>query len=401
MAIKCEENVESISVITPYAAQTRLVRALALDYRKTHETSLRCATVHQFQGSESDVVIFDAVESYPGLKPGWLMGKESGSIKRLINVAVTRARGKLVAVTNKRFWNENYQAGSTHTFYRLVQYLSQKGNVVQHVDDRSLEKLIMELSVKGGPQYYLDQAYTDELLRDITNAKNRIVVSLPSGKLDESVERHLYDQLADAKKSGVSVLVKCNDYASLPAHWKSIAWGTQNAIFPVILIDDKITWYGAPHADWKFSLKNNLLLGSSCKIACRIRGEYTAEIIRSLSELDYRETLAGKTALVEKEGTTPDDEKKGGGLAEYASHLRKCTGCGKYMIMTKGRSGKTILWCNVCRKTELLSKEDVNQYIYKNGVKCPEHKCAIEARVGQYGLYIRCDRGHSLKLENI
>lgn len=119
-AVKTEPNVQNVSIITPYAAQTRLIWALELDYQQHGDTEIRCATVHQFQGSESDVIFFDAVESYLAKKPGWLMGKDFNSIQRLINVAVTRAKGKLITVANSRFWNNNY-TGTQHTFYKLVQ----------------------------------------------------------------------------------------------------------------------------------------------------------------------------------------------------------------------------------------------------------------------------------------
>lgn len=139
VALKTELNVETVSIITPYAAQTRLIRALILDYRKNNKTEIRCATVHQFQGSESDVVFFDAVESYPSKKPGWLMGKDFNSILRLINVAVTRARGKFVTLANYKFWESNYK-NSFHAFYCLLKYLQERGNVIQHKDDASLDK---------------------------------------------------------------------------------------------------------------------------------------------------------------------------------------------------------------------------------------------------------------------
>ena len=399
IALKSEGNVDTIGIITPYAAQTRLVRALCLDYKKNHETSIRCSTVHQFQGSESDVIIFDAVESYPGKKPGWLMSKDFNSIKRLINVAVTRARGKLVVVANRRFWDSNYSSNPNHIFFRLVNYLVKEGNTVQHVKDKSLELMVSELSVKGGPYYYLDNSYLADFIKDIKLAKGKIVVSLPSGKLEPSVEKKVYNELLMKKKDGITVLVKCNDYQSLPDDWKKIARETNNAVFPLVLIDDKIVWYGTPFADWKFALKDSFLL-SPCKIACRIRGEHTGEIINSLSDLEYIETDAGKSPLTERYGYK-DSRKKGSGLAEYASHLRKCSGCGNYMKMSKGKSGKTILWCKDCKKTDLLSPEEINSYIYKYDVKCPEHKCDIEARIGQYGLYIKCDCGHYIKPENI
>ena len=401
IALKSEGNVDTIGIITPYAAQTRLVRALCLDYKKNHDTSIRCSTVHQFQGSESDVIIFDAVESYPGKKPGWLMSKDFNSIKRLINVAVTRARGKLVVVANRRFWDTNYSSNPNHTFYRLINYLVKEGNTVQHVKDKTLELLVRDLSVIGGPNYYIDNSYLDIFIKDIDSAKGKIVVSLPSGNLDSSVEKKIYDELLKKKKNEIIVLVKCNDYKNLPNNWKKIAWGTNNAVFPLVLIDDKIVWYGTPFADWQFVFKNSALR-TPCKIACRVWGKHTADIIKSLSDLEYRETDAGKSPLTERDGGVDiDGDKKGGGLAEYASHLRKCPGCGNYMKMSKGRTGKTILWCKACRKTELLSPEEINSYIYQNGVKCPEHNCDIEARIGQYGLYIKCDCGHTLKPENI
>lgn len=174
----------------------------------------------------------------------------------------------------------------------------------------------------------------------------------------------------------------------------------KDAVFPIIMIDDRIVWYGAPFVNWKFTLKDKHYLGCPCKIACRVRGEHTAEIIRSLSDLDYRETAAGKGLLTEKDEKIPIGIKKVS-LVEYASHVKKCPVCGKYMVMTKGKTGKTILWCNSCEKTDLLPLDEVNKYIYMNKIKCPEHKCDIEAKLGIYGLYIKCDHGHSIKPENI
>jgi hypothetical protein len=405
-ALNTERNVRNISIITPYAAQTRLIRALVLDYRQHGETNIRCATVHQFQGSESDVVFFDAVESYPGKKPGWLMGKDFDSILRLINVAVTRAKGKLVTVANTRFWNNNFSATS-HTFYRLISYIENDGNLIKHAQDRSLEKLISTLTVKGGPQYYSEpEQYIELLCTDLVKAKVKIVISLPSGELFAETESKIFHAVSDAKKKGIQVLIKTNGFASLPESWKEYTWGTDNAIFPLIVIDDRITWYGVPQAPWKFVDGNNGY-GTVCHIICRIVGEHTAEIIRSLSELEYRETAGQKTPLTARDNGAKvdednhDDGMQLAGLAAYVSETRKCTHCRKPLVMLKGKSGKTILWCKECKKTELLSPEEINHYIYLNHVKCPHHKCDVEAKLGKYGLYIRCDSGHYLKPEEI
>ena len=111
---------EKVGIITPYAAQTRLIKAMIQDHRQSKKTTnVSCATVHQFQGSERNVVIFDAVESCPSTRAGWLMAKnEGGSVTRLINVALTRSRGKFIVIANKAFWLNKFE--SNNMFYSLI-----------------------------------------------------------------------------------------------------------------------------------------------------------------------------------------------------------------------------------------------------------------------------------------
>ena len=399
-AVKTEPNVGNVSIITPYAAQTRLIRALELDYRQHRKTEIRCATVHQFQGSKSDVIFFDAVESYPAKKPGWLMGKDFNSILRLINVAVTRARGKLITVANNRFWENNYK-GTTHTFYRLVSYLWEKGNTIKHAKDQSLEEMIKLLTVKGGPEFYLNpEDYMAQFESDIKKARGKIVVSLPTGSLDSKYEERICKLLEAEKKQGIQVLIKCNDYANLPAEWKKYTWGTDNATFPIVMIDDHITWYGVPIAPWKFVDGNSSYL-TVCSVACRIKGEHTAEMIRSLADLEYRETSGGRSQLLPRPESAGADPDGPAGLAAYVAETKKCPTCKHPLKMSKGKSGKTILWCKECQKTSLLSPDDINHYMLIKHVKCSQHKCEMTAKVGQYGLYIRCDAGHYVKPEEI
>ena len=72
MALQAEESLEnSIGIITPYAAQTRLIRAMIQDYCNEKNTEVTCATVHQFQGSERNIIIFDA-EGRLSVIEGWL-----------------------------------------------------------------------------------------------------------------------------------------------------------------------------------------------------------------------------------------------------------------------------------------------------------------------------------------
>jgi AAA domain len=95
-----ERYAEYIGIVTPYAAQRDHLRERiqGMDL----EIYCRIGTVHAFQGLEFNALIFDLVESpglsiAPFLRGGW--GSES---MRLLNVAVTRARHKLLIVANLR-----------------------------------------------------------------------------------------------------------------------------------------------------------------------------------------------------------------------------------------------------------------------------------------------------------
>jgi superfamily I DNA and/or RNA helicase len=62
---------------------------------------VQCATVHRFQGNERDVVILDTVDG-PPLEPGTLLcgrGPRAASAN-LLNVSVSRARGKLIVIVD-------------------------------------------------------------------------------------------------------------------------------------------------------------------------------------------------------------------------------------------------------------------------------------------------------------
>jgi superfamily I DNA and/or RNA helicase len=92
-----------VGIITPYSAQSRLILSMIRSMRETDPrwNGVSCATVHQFQGSEKPVVIYDAVDCYRMLYPGTLLTSlKNDTANRLFNVALTRAKGKFVLVAN-------------------------------------------------------------------------------------------------------------------------------------------------------------------------------------------------------------------------------------------------------------------------------------------------------------
>lgn len=399
-ALEAEENGEdSIGIITPYAAQTRLIRAMIQDHRKIEDTDVACSTVHQFQGSERNLIIFDAVENYPATKVAWLMSKAMDSVTRLINVAVTRAKGKLIVVANTKFWDNRIDS-YYHIFGKLLKYLSSSGKVISN-SNKDLIPYIYELpSSKNMCHYpYIDEAL-DSFKTDVKKTREKIVISIPDGKLDEETQGIVLDTILQAKSDGITVLCKTNGYEDLPSGWKNITWASENAIFPLIILDDKVAWYGIPKSRGRF-VDGNSSYNTVVQTIYRITGEHTIEIIKAFSEFEYRVVDDQKKPLLDK--GKGEDGKKQAGLDKFVRQRERCPKCKNPMNLTRSKKGKVYLKCSSpkCKEIAYLLPEVVNAYIDIKHVTCPRHHCGITARVGEYGIYVKCDQGHYLKPDEI
>lgn len=108
-------------IISPYRAQVRMIRRLLKMqrfYRRLHG-QVSVNTVDGFQGQERDVIIVSMVRDNEGGEIGFL-----GDLRRM-NVAITRARMKLIVIGNS-------ETLSKHKFYNaLYEYFRQRGDVVE------------------------------------------------------------------------------------------------------------------------------------------------------------------------------------------------------------------------------------------------------------------------------
>lgn len=87
----------TVAIITPYRGQVNLYKKAIEDMKLPNEVSsrIKIGTIHSFQGSEADLLIYDLVESINN-KLGRLYWLNTG--ERLVNVAVSRAKSKLVII---------------------------------------------------------------------------------------------------------------------------------------------------------------------------------------------------------------------------------------------------------------------------------------------------------------
>lgn len=105
-----EEESFSIGVITPYTGQVSMLKSLFTkkEYNSNFRERVKIGTVHTFQGSECDVIIFDMVDCSKFEKGkdtyfGKIYWGEQG--EQLLNVAISRARHKLIVVCDPDYLN--------------------------------------------------------------------------------------------------------------------------------------------------------------------------------------------------------------------------------------------------------------------------------------------------------
>jgi hypothetical protein len=91
---------DSVVLVSPYRAQVRWLNALtkSLD-------GVTASTVHRLQGSEADAIVLDLVDAAPHSRPSRLTGDgdDPELATRLLTVAASRARGKLVVLVDHDF----------------------------------------------------------------------------------------------------------------------------------------------------------------------------------------------------------------------------------------------------------------------------------------------------------
>ncbi|GAG06734.1 unnamed protein product, partial [marine sediment metagenome] len=98
--LKQQEYPGNVGVISPYSAQTRLIKRM-LDECLGEQDAIIASTIHRFQGNEKDSIFIDLTDS-TGTKPSKFVRatnfEEDGT--RLLNVALSRAKQHIILVAN-------------------------------------------------------------------------------------------------------------------------------------------------------------------------------------------------------------------------------------------------------------------------------------------------------------
>lgn len=112
---------KAIGVITPFVNQKKLIEEAI---RREKLQNVVCGTVHAFQGDEKDVVLFSTAitdQTQAGTYE-WLKNN-----KELINVATSRAREKLIVLSDSRNLARLHQKDGEDDLFELVEYVKRNG----------------------------------------------------------------------------------------------------------------------------------------------------------------------------------------------------------------------------------------------------------------------------------
>lgn len=229
------DGISSIGVVTPYRAQSRFlstcIREL-LQKTKFRHAPIMAATVHKFQGSERDMIVFDTVDSYPQERPGVLFFDRKNH--RLVNVAVTRAKGKFIQLSDCKYMKQNLSR--KQALSQLTEHLQRGGNVY----DRTMSRPVLERKMTKRLRWFVQTSLEDEkaFLKDMLTAKRNIIVSLPSTR---NIDKRVWQVLAKTE-AHVTIYTE----GSVPL--KRAYVQRKNMAMPFVIIDDEIMWAGAPIA---------------------------------------------------------------------------------------------------------------------------------------------------------
>ena len=193
--IKREDT--TVGVVTPYKAQAELIKTMAeeaLGREALGEVSFDCGTAHTFQGNEKDVMIFSSVvaQDMPSRVAKWVENE-----KRLINVAVSRAKHHLIVVGHPNLLElENPTLGSLRQYVKSGDH-PEIGHRADSVSESSLLHAMQQAGVKALHHvtvegYELDFAVREQGIKLNIEVDGEQHSALPSYRQDKARDALLF-----------------------------------------------------------------------------------------------------------------------------------------------------------------------------------------------------------------
>ena len=274
-----------VGIITPYSAQSRLILSMIRDMQEKDERWLKasCATVHQFQGSEKPVIIYDAVDCYRMQYPGMLLtSMKNDTANRLFNVAVTRAKGKFILLANRDYLLRK-KISKKLMFTKSMSQIQKAGQRLG--GDYVLQELKPDKAEAAAVIVGDREASWGRFIQDLENAKQRIHVDMPDVIADNDDAMDQLIQILEAKKEeGLDICIRTPEEIDLPEGLQRYIRNYSYVTNPVTLIDRKTVWFGQPLYAADFIAEGDIL-DTEFFPCIRFEGAHAARSIQAFLEI--------------------------------------------------------------------------------------------------------------------
>ncbi|MGB2806780.1 MAG: AAA domain-containing protein [Sedimentisphaerales bacterium] len=258
------ENKPRILIACPYSPHAKLLQLLVRELKLGDD--IRAGTIHSFQGSEASIVIFDMVNDEPHWKVGMFMPQFDEGTKRLLNVALTRARRRLIVVGDFEYISKYSKKSFLGS--ELIPFLRDNYPSVNVLD--VIKAGLAARAAKAQTAVYGGNVEPDKnrlvvthehfytfLRSDLDKAKSRIVIY--SAFLTQNRLAQLEPQIRSAVERGVRVYVVTKSFSERGkrglagyrmlemalAKWGVIVIHKQGMHEKLVFIDSNILWSGS------------------------------------------------------------------------------------------------------------------------------------------------------------
>lgn len=178
-----------IGIVTPFAAQRRLLSRFIVEMKISPWVS--AGTVHTFQGSQAKLIIFDSVLDEPYWSARLCDPRRALTVKRELNVAVTRAESKFIFIGSSK-WLDSH-AGPASGLGQMWAYLKKRARHVpagelvergflQRVSNHSLDATGWRIPVEAdGPTHEIlnETSFFERFAIDVASATGSIFGLVP------------------------------------------------------------------------------------------------------------------------------------------------------------------------------------------------------------------------------
>ena len=340
------------------------------------------------------MIFYDAVDCYRMQYPGKLLTSNTNNYaNRLYNVALTRARGKMISVVNADYMRAKNLSASL-LFRGMIEETA-------HGSAAAGSAVLSEGNTPILPMT-VGSEFDGHFLSEIAAAQSEVRIDIPGTTVAASALLQELARILNAlRQTGRKVTVRAETKAALPKDLRSMAVENRYIANPVAMIDKRIVWFGLPHSDANF-VSEGKAVPTRWRPVLRFEGRHFAQALYGFLEMNRTVDQADAETARNVDGGYDT-------FSAYVSGEVKCPKCRGPMQLKKGKSGKFFLGCEhypQCGHTEFVTEEMVDSYFYyhnPDGKHCPRDHTSLEPCLGRYGLYIRCNgiEKHTFKLDEI